>query len=92
VYVVHGPPWNTKLDRMSGNVPIGSKALRAFLEEHQPPLSLHGHIHESPERSGAIQDRIGRTLCVNPGASLHGLRGAVVELDALDEEVQRCPG
>ncbi|MBI5342308.1 MAG: phosphoesterase, partial [Deltaproteobacteria bacterium] len=31
---------------------MGSAATRRFLAEKQPLLSLHGHIHESPEESG----------------------------------------
>jgi len=47
------------------------------IERHQPPLALHGHIHES---RGTV--RIGRTLCINPGSEYSDgiLRGAVVTL------------
>lgn len=57
----------------------GSRAVRAAVEQHQPLLGLHGHIHESP---GAV--KIGRTLCVNPGSEYGEgiLRGCVVDLSA----------
>ena len=42
--------------------PVGSTAVRQILEEYQPLLALHGHIHES---RGAAQ--IGRTLALNSG-------------------------
>jgi len=42
---------------------VGSKAVRKVLEEFQPKLGLHGHIHESAGTS-----RIGKTTCVNPGS------------------------
>jgi uncharacterized protein len=45
----------------------GSTAVRDALERHQPPVSLHGHIHES--RAAA---RIGGTLALNPGSDYHG--------------------
>jgi Icc-related predicted phosphoesterase len=76
---VHTPPFETGLDdapevnpdltltssAMLGEmVPVGSHAVRRFLEETQPVAALHGHIHES--RGTA---RIGNTLCVNPGSS-----------------------
>jgi uncharacterized protein len=32
-------------------------------------LTLHGHIHESPELSGSYFDRIGETVSINPGQS-----------------------
>ncbi len=80
VYVVHTPPAGGLLDVMHGGNHIGSDALRRFLETHQPPLSLHGHVHESPDLTGSIVDRIGATVAVNPGASALGFRGAWVEL------------
>jgi Icc-related predicted phosphoesterase len=55
----------------------GSASVRRAIEDHQPVLGLHGHIHESP---GAI--RIGRTLCANPGSEYGEgiLRGVLVSL------------
>lgn len=81
IYVCHTPPHGTRLDRMHGGRAIGSPSLRAFLERAQPPLSLHGHVHESPRVSGSIEDRIDRTLCVNPGDSRTRLRAVLVEVD-----------
>jgi Icc-related predicted phosphoesterase len=48
---------------------IGSRAIRRWIERHQPLLTLHGHIHESPKQSGSFFDRIGSTVVINPGAS-----------------------
>jgi Icc-related predicted phosphoesterase len=41
----------------------GSSALYKVIEEHQPVLGIHGHIHE-----GRGNIKIGRTTCVNPGS------------------------
>jgi Icc-related predicted phosphoesterase len=91
VFSFHCPPYGSGLDdapeltadmdlRNAGHslVPCGSTAVREAIEEHQPALSLHGHIHEA--RASA---RIGRTLCINPGSSHEQgqLLGAVVDLD-----------
>lgn len=59
-------------------IPVGSKAVRAAMEKHQPLLGLHGHIHES--RGTA---KIGRTLCLNPGSEYGEgiLRGALITLE-----------
>lgn len=56
----------------------GSVAVRQALEDLQPFLSLHGHIHES---RGAT--RLGRTLALNPGSeySAAALKGAIATLD-----------
>jgi Icc-related predicted phosphoesterase len=70
ILVAHAPPHHTNLDRLSTVTrPIGSRALRRFIELRQPAVSLHGHVHESPAASGSYTDRIGNTLAVNPGQS-----------------------
>lgn len=67
LYVCHTPPADTPLDQMPRQKHVGSRALRTFIERHAPPLTLHGHIHESPQMSGRYAVRIGTTWCVNPG-------------------------
>lgn len=67
VIVAHSPPRGTNCDTIAPGAHVGSRALRAFVERHQPPLVLSGHIHEAPRVSGAWRDAIGRTITVNPG-------------------------
>jgi Icc-related predicted phosphoesterase len=71
VFVSHSPPHNTRLDVLENGLHVGSRAVRRFIENWTKkgllPVSLHGHIHESPFRSGSIETRIGRSLCLNPG-------------------------
>ncbi|MCH9685247.1 MAG: metallophosphoesterase [Deltaproteobacteria bacterium] len=81
IFVVHTPPWSTKLDIMHDGQPVGSRALRRFIEQRQPPLTLHGHIHESPYRSGSVVDRIDATWSFNPGTSLMKLQALWITLD-----------
>ena len=71
VFLFHAPPHDTCLDRagLDGigvegvmvDLHVGSIAIRRFIEQRQPLLTLHGHIHESARLSGAWRDRIGRT-------------------------------
>ncbi len=76
IYVAHSPPFATSLDRLQGGItPIGSRALRAFVERRGPPLTLHGHVHESPG-----VERLGRTVSVNPGDSMVRLRAVRIDL------------
>ena len=68
----------------------GSKSVRQAIENYQPLLGLHGHIHES---SGII--RIGRTVCANPGSEYAEgvLRGMLVSLaDGKVESYQLTTG
>ncbi len=90
VFNLHAPPYGSTLDdvpeltedltpKLGGRslVPVGSRAVRDLIQEYQPLLGLHGHIHEG---KGAI--RLGKTLCINPGSMYEQgrLLGAVVKL------------
>jgi Icc-related predicted phosphoesterase len=79
VAVMHAPPFGTRCDVLFNGEHIGSRAIRQWIEQHQPLLTLHGHIHESPKQSGSFFDRIGSTLVINPGAS--GRRPHLVHID-----------
>jgi uncharacterized protein len=93
IFNFHAPPHGTGLDQApllddtlkpvvkAGTLTmtaVGSTAVRAVIERHQPALSLHGHIHES--RGIA---RLGRTICLNTGSEYSEgvLHGAIVTLD-----------
>jgi Icc-related predicted phosphoesterase len=75
VFLFHTPPADTSLDRASldgkriDHVPldlhVGSVAVRRFIEERHPHLTLHGHIHESTRLTGNWMDRIGSTVMYN---------------------------
>jgi len=67
IFVSHCPPYGTGLDRLHGGEHVGSRAIRQFILDRQPVLSLHGHIHESPKVSGRWVEELGGTLAVNPG-------------------------
>ena len=67
LFVLHSPPRGTRCDMVGAALHVGSRAIRAFIERHQPPLVLSGHIHESPRVSSSYRDLIGRTVVVNPG-------------------------
>lgn len=83
VCLFHGPPHGTALDQIHGGVHVGSREIRAFLLRRRPLLALHGHIHESPEVSGRFAERVGPTICVNPGQRL-GARLHAVWFDLAD--------
>ncbi len=89
IFVAHAPPHGTALDRLEKlPQPIGSRAVRRFIEQRQPFLSLHGHVHESPRVSGACCDRIGRTLCVNPGQDHERLHAVLLESERPEQTLR----
>lgn len=65
--ICHTPPFDTRLDRLMNGTPVGSPAVRAFIEARRPDVAVVGHIHES---RGV--DRIGDTLVLNAGALRDG--------------------
>lgn len=75
IFLFHAPPYQTGLDRaaldgkMIDHVPldvhVGSIAIKNFIEERQPLVSLHGHIHESYSITGIWKENIGRTTCIS---------------------------
>jgi Icc-related predicted phosphoesterase len=92
IFNLHVPPYASGLDTAreinpdltvvykSGaphEVPVGSTAVRQIIEEYQPLLALHGHIHEC--RGDA---QIGRTLAINSGSEYNSgrIHGVTVTL------------
>lgn len=86
VFLFHTPPYNTCLDRapLDGrnvdhapmDVHVGSIAVREFIEQRQPLVTLHGHVHESARLTGAWRETIGQTHCL--GAAHDGPELALV--------------
>lgn len=67
IYVLHNPPYGIGLDVCGNGLQVGSKAITSFLEESNSYMSLHGHIHESPKISGLWYNKLGKTICIQPG-------------------------
>jgi Icc-related predicted phosphoesterase len=90
--ILHSPPYETNLDRaaLDGHeiehvpldVHVGSIAIRRFIEERQPLVTLHGHVHESARLTGSWRDRIGRTHLFS--AAHDGPELALVRFDLED--------
>ncbi len=92
IFNLHVPPYDSRLDRaveldadlrprhhggQPVEIPVGSRAVRQIIEEYQPLLALHGHIHES--RGEAL---LGRTVALNSGSEYNTgrLHGVIVSL------------
>ena len=86
IYSIHSPPFNTGLDITYENEHVGSKSVKKFIETEQPLLTLHGHIHESHIISGVWKEKIGKTICINPGKNKISsvLNLVVIDLEDLD--------
>lgn len=83
VLLAHSPPWGV-LDRAATAQHAGSRAIRAWIVARRPILALHGHIHEAPGLLGRWAERLGATICVNPGPACGTtVRATVAETAAL---------
>ena len=100
VFLFHSPPYRSQLDRaaLDGkmidhvllDVNVGSVAISRFIEDRQPLLTLHGHIHESTRLTGSWRDRIGRTHAFNgahDGPELALIRFDLDDLDGATREL-----
>lgn len=69
IYVMHMPPAGLRLGQLLyQDLDIGSADIYKFLKSKQPLLSLHGHIHESPDtEKGTWINQIQHTVCIQPG-------------------------
>jgi Icc-related predicted phosphoesterase len=94
IFNFHCPPYNSGLDMAPKldekltpvlgpgaaptMIPVGSPSVRTAIEEFQPLIGLHGHVHES---RGTV--KIGKTLCINPGSEYSEgiLRGALIDIE-----------
>jgi Icc-related predicted phosphoesterase len=92
VFMIHVPPYDSGLDLAPEldkdmrpkvtmgdllRIPVGSTGVRRALQELQPIISVHGHVHEA-----AGQSKVGRTICLNAGSEANQgiLRGFIFDL------------
>lgn len=47
IFVPHAPPHGTRLDVIQSGLHVGSTAVRDFIAEHKPDVTICGHIHEA---------------------------------------------
>lgn len=94
IFLFHTPPYQTSLDRAAldgklvDHVPldvhVGSIAVKRFIQQRQPLLTLHGHIHESARLTGAWSQRLGRTHMMGAAHDGEELAVVIFELENLD--------
>jgi Icc-related predicted phosphoesterase len=68
IIAIHCPPAGSMgLDVCLNGREVGSKAIFDFIAIKKPLLTLHGHIHESPDVTGIWKTQIGKTVAIQPG-------------------------
>ncbi|MBN1511312.1 MAG: hypothetical protein JXB13_04805 [Phycisphaerae bacterium] len=92
IFLFHAPPHDTHLDRAAlddrtvDHVPldvhVGSIAVRRFIEQRRPWITLHGHVHESARLTGHWRQPMAGTWCFS--AAHDGPELALVRFDPDD--------
>lgn len=97
---IHVPPYHSTLDQapqLNENlemvkeggspvmIPVGSTAVREFIEARQPLVGFHGHVHESKSHN-----KLGSSLVVNPGSEYSSgvLQAVSVTVDTKKRKVR----
>lgn len=73
IFVCHQPPYGTEISLDVNKIDRGSYAVKDFINEKPPGISLHGHIEPKD-----IVEIMGKTICLNPGTN----RFMIIELDS----------
>jgi len=94
IFLFHAPPYQTNLDRAALDnrfvehipldVHVGSIAIQRFIQNRQPLVTLHGHVHESARITGSWQEKIGRTHAFS--AAYDGPELAIICFDPAQPE------
>ena len=94
IFLFHSPPYDSYLDRAEVDgqkvdyapldVHVGSIAIQRFIENKQPMLTLHGHIHESARLTCHWKQKFGRTYSFS--AAHDGPELALIRFDSNDLE------
>lgn len=88
VYIIHQPPASVSLAMISRVTDVGSDSVANFINLRQPLLTLHGHIHESPEIGGTWKTSLGETTCIQPGQKVGGkLINVLLDLDNMNSSL-----
>lgn len=82
IWLIHAPPANLYLDVCARGEKVGSNAIHEFIDKNQPLLTIHGHIHESPEYNGhKWYQQEGNTICIQGGQLGFALHYSIVEIE-----------
>lgn len=82
ILVAHMPPCNLSLDTCTDGRCVGSKAVYNFIKNQSFQLTLHGHIHESPNVTNIWKNNINKTTIIQPGQFNYPLKLVYVLIDS----------
>lgn len=88
ILITHTPPFDTNCDLTKNKdgtiIHVGSKAVKKIIEEKQPLLTLHGHIHDTVQLTKIFPEHIGNTTCCAVSNSHIGDNPYIVDVDIIN--------
>ena len=66
LWLMHEPPTGTRLTQKQSPVE-GNHEWNEAIERYAPWLTVSGHDHQTPRRTGVWHQKLGQTTCVNAG-------------------------
>ena len=95
IFLFHSPPYDTFLDRAAldekkvdhtpVDLHIGSIAIRRFIENKHPFLTLHGHVHETVSLTGKWVQKFSKTYSFSACNDGKELAVIIFDTDKLEE-------
>ena len=87
IMAIHCPPNGSMgLDVCADGREVGSKAVLDFISAQKPLLTLHGHIHESPDVTGIWKTQVGKTVVIQPGQK-SGFSTTLVDIEINEDTI-----
>jgi len=82
ICLIHMPPAGARLGICKSGAAVGSDSVLKFIEQYQPLITIHGHIHESPQYNGGIwHQKIGKTYAIQAGQITTTLYYTIIEIN-----------
>ena len=81
ILVTHAPPFKTHLDMIENKRHVGSSAIKKIIEEKQPYLTMHGHIHETVKLSNNFKEINKKTISLTSGNDPLGNKLSIINLN-----------
>ena len=92
ILLFHQVPTGLDLDKDIYGKSIGSNQIRDFIIERNPYVSLHGHAHDSYDKTGVWKNKIKQTPIIQPGQYEQGseyLRYVIADFDTNSYEKRK---
>jgi len=88
ILVTHTPPFGVlDIGKRFGQQHIGSKAVRNFVDDIQPPVTVCGHCHQFGGRAETLEDGTVINIASHDGLDASG-RYALITIDASNESIE----